>query len=74
MFLILNFVFFAFFVVKFLPNLDCGYAGLIPHPFWQGQAGEVFSGKTRIRLDAEALEDGDQLPNMLRGVPSGALE
>jgi len=47
---------------------------LFPKLFGQREAGEIFSGKPRIRLDAEALNYGDQLACVLRGVPSGTLE
>jgi len=40
----------------------------------QRQTGEIFSRESHLGLDIEAIEHGNQLPRVLRGVPGGALE
>ena len=54
--------------VKFVERQEYG-VGLVPQPFRQRQTGEILSVQPSIRLDTEALEHGDQLPDVLRRVP-----
>src|SRR3970040_2158557 len=47
---------------------------LLEQALGQGQACEVLGRKAAVGLDAEALEDVDQLARVLRRMPGRALE
>ena len=55
-------------------TVGCNPATLFPESFRQRQAGKIFLGQPSVGLDAEAFQDRDQLPRVLRRMPGRSLE